>query len=170
MPLGPERLQIADARSLDPLGGENPPVRQGPDDLGHPEALVALGVGTKLRTGGGFHAQIQFAMNHAFEMLHDRAWFQAPGRGRQPFDQRGGKIKGVDISLKGTFNAGAQDLDGNLLAGLGHAGAMNLGDRGSGNRGAEFRIDLMNRTAKGPFDLRPRIPILKRRQTVLKDL
>jgi hypothetical protein len=118
-------------------------------------------------------AKLRRSCEQLVELRHYFARFQAPAVGPELFQQAGGHLQQGDVMLDDGFDAGAQDLDGDLAA-VGQFGEMHLRHRGRGDRGAvEAGEDLVHRFTVGRFKLgdgefrgEGRHAILKSRQFV----
>ena len=102
---------------------------QGPDRLGHLKAFVLDRVRRKFGGGRAFQPQVKFARDHAFEMGNHVNRAQAAGKRGQPFDPAGRQIEGVNILAEGAFDPRTQDLDRDILTGIGQPRAVDLRDR-----------------------------------------
>ena len=146
----------------------HPPPGGGPDHRGHAEADVALGVGGELGRRRRLHAQVELALHDPLEMPDDRLRPQPPREGRQELDHPGGEVEGVDVAQEGALDARAQHLDRHRLPGRAQRRAVDLRQRGGGDRRLELGEDLVERLAELVLDRRPRLLHREGRQLVLQ--
>ena len=93
---------------------------------------------------------------------------QPAGEGREELDHAGGEVEGVDVAQEGALDAGAQHLDRDHLAGLAQRGAVDLGERGGGDRRLEVGEDRVDRLAELALDRGARLRHREGRQLVLQ--
>ena len=149
---GLQRRQVAHVDAARPFQGQHPAAGGGPDHRGHPEARVAGGVGGELGGGGGLHPEVELALDDALEVADHRLGAQAPGEGGEELDHAGGEVEGVDVAQERALDAGAQHLDRDGLAGGAQRGAVDLGERGGGDRRLEVGEDRVERLAELELD------------------
>ena len=98
----------------------------------------------------------------------DRLGAQAAGEGREDLDHAGGEVEGVHVAQEGALDAGAQHLDRDGLAGGAQRGAVDLRQRGGGDRGLEVGEDGVERLGELVLDGGARLLHGKGRQLVLQ--
>ena len=125
---GIECRVVAQRQAIGPSQRHHAAARIIPLDFGQLKAGIIFGVGRELRRGGAFQPQVQLATHHAVEMLDHLHRAQAARPGREYLGHARGEVKGVDVLAEGFFDAGAQDFDGDLFAGLGQSCMVDLRD------------------------------------------
>ena len=130
---GDERGAVVDADADDALQRQHALAGAPPVDARHAEIGIAGEILGELGGGGGFEPQIHLDAHRLGEGAHDLDRLQAAQARLGALDEAGEPEEEVDVAREGGGDAGAQDLDRDLLA-VGGDGEMDLGDRGGGDR------------------------------------
>ena len=127
---GVERRGFADRDARHPAGGEHGFCRVVPAHARDHEPLIILDIFGHLGNRGRLEAQIELEPGGAIKRLDHFHRLQAAQRFDPTLGPGGTGILSFDIGAKALLNAGAQDLDGNILAHpIGHQhGPVHLGD------------------------------------------
>ncbi len=153
---GAQAVDVGHLDAVDPLHGDHVAAGALPIDRRHAEAGILLGVFGDFGKGGGLEPQIHLDLGGLLERLRDLDRPQAAAGRHEALLHVGDEIHRLDVVGEALAHAGADDLDGDLLAARRRIdlGRMHLGDRGGGNRLAEACIELVDRAAERALDAR----------------